>query len=81
VSVRVHALTLLLAALSPQAPGQQAPVKLLDGFDDISAWKAVASDNVKASLRQADGVRGKALCLDYDSTACQVMRWHAARCR
>jgi hypothetical protein len=66
VSVRVHALTLLLAALSPQAPGQQAPVKLLDGFDDISAWKAVASDNVKASLRQADGVRGKALCLDYD---------------
>jgi hypothetical protein len=66
VSVRVHALTLLLASLSPQAPGQQAPVKLLDGFDDISAWKAVASDNVKASLRQADGVRGKALCLDYD---------------
>jgi hypothetical protein len=65
VSVRIHAM-LLLAALSPQARGQEAPAKLLDAFDDMSAWKAVASDNVKASLRQVDGANGKALCLDYD---------------
>jgi hypothetical protein len=69
VNARVHAvvaLLALLAALPLQARGQDAMAKLLDGFDDLSAWKAVASDNVKASLRQADGASGKALCLDYD---------------
>jgi hypothetical protein len=40
--------------------------RLLDGFEDISAWKATASDSVSASLRQVDGAKGKALCLDYD---------------
>ncbi len=40
--------------------------RLLDGFEDIAAWKATASDSVSASLRQVDGEQGKALCLDYD---------------
>jgi len=40
--------------------------RVLDRFEDISAWKATASDSVKATLRQVDGASGKALCLDYD---------------
>ena len=63
---RVAMLLALLVALPLKVPGQEGTAKLLDGFDDISAWKAVASDNVKASLRRVDGASGKALCLDYD---------------
>ena len=55
---------MLLFVLAPVAHAQEA--RLLDGFDDISAWKATASDSVSASLRQIDGETGKALCLDYD---------------
>src|SRR5258706_1312678 len=44
------------------APGE----KLLDDFEDIGAWSGVASDEVKASLRQAPGASGQALCLDFD---------------
>lgn len=39
---------------------------MLDDFQDIGAWRAVASDSVSASLRQVEGSSGKALCLDYD---------------
>lgn len=42
------------------------PTQVLDSFEDITPWQASASDQVKASLRQVDGVQGKALCLDYD---------------
>ena len=42
------------------------PPRLLDGFDDPSLWRVVASDQVSASLRVAEGVDGRALCLDYD---------------
>ncbi|MEF9978800.1 MAG: discoidin domain-containing protein [Thermomonas sp.] len=48
----------------PAAHAQEA--RLLDGFDDLSAWNATASDSVSATLRQVDGAKGKALCLDYD---------------
>lgn len=41
-------------------------IKALDDFEDITPWKAVASDGVSASLRQVEGARGKGLCLDYD---------------
>ncbi|MDI1253228.1 discoidin domain-containing protein [Thermomonas sp.] len=53
---------LLLAASAAHA--QQS--RLLDGFEDMSAWRATASDSVSASLRQVDGEKGKGLCLDYD---------------
>jgi hypothetical protein len=56
----------MLSAAPAHAQQQPAPARLLDGFDDISAWKATASDSVSASLRQTDGASGKALCLDYD---------------
>jgi hypothetical protein len=44
----------------------QTGMQLLDDFEDISAWQAVASDSVTATLRQVDGADGRALCLDYD---------------
>lgn len=55
----------LLFALPFVASAQPGP-RALDSFDTIDNWKAVASDSVSASLRQSDGVQGKALCLDYD---------------
>ena len=42
------------------------PPRLLDGFDDASTWSVVASDQVYAALRPAEGIEGGALCLDYD---------------
>lgn len=53
---------LLLAAFSVDA--QHA--RLLDNFEDISAWQAIASDGVSARLRQVVGEKGKGLCMDYD---------------
>ncbi|HSD17149.1 MAG TPA: discoidin domain-containing protein [Thermomonas sp.] len=53
-----------LLFVAPVAAAQDAT--LLDAFDDISTWRATASDSVSATLRQVDGMRGKALCLDYD---------------
>ena len=40
--------------------------ELLDSFEDSRAWQVSASDQVKASLRQVEGVKGLAMCLDYD---------------
>lgn len=54
----------VLLTMATVAQAQES--RLLDGFEDISAWKATASDSVSASLRQVDGEKGKALCLDYD---------------
>lgn len=64
----VPVLAFVLAAVLVQPALAQAlpTTRILDGFDDISAWTAVASDSVSASLRQVDGPVGKALCLDYD---------------
>lgn len=60
---RVPALVVLAAVARPEAAAQ---ARLLDGFEDASAWTVVVSDQVSGSLRQADGVQGRALCLDYD---------------
>jgi hypothetical protein len=40
--------------------------RVLDSFDDIAPWKAVASDGVQASVHPAEGVGGRALRLDFD---------------
>lgn len=62
-----RAVSVLVVLLAQPAMAQALPSpRILDGFDDISAWQAVASDSVTASLRQVDGPVGKALCLDYD---------------
>ena len=55
---------LFIASLVPTASFAAAP--LLDNFDDVAAWSVVASDEVKASLRQATGTDGQALCMDFD---------------
>ena len=54
------------AAVTAPVLAADSEAKLLDGFENVDKWTALASDEVKASLRQVDGVDGKALCLDYD---------------
>jgi F5/8 type C domain len=55
----------VLASGSNSAEMRDQP-RLLDGFEDIGAWTAAASDGVKASARSAVGVHGRALRLDFD---------------
>ena len=58
---------LLLAALLPAMSLAASPGEvLLDDFEALAAWNVVASDDVKAAIRQAPGTSGKALCLDFD---------------
>ncbi|MDQ6628783.1 MAG: discoidin domain-containing protein [Pseudomonadota bacterium] len=44
----------------------QAEERVLDDFENPALWSITASDDVKASLHQADGSHGKALCIDFD---------------
>ncbi len=56
-----------LAAIGTgQAREHAGGARLLDGFDDAASWRVVTSDQVSGKLRQIDGARGNALCLDYD---------------
>lgn len=60
-------LGLLWSSLAIAAPPALPAPKVLDDFDDISAWKLVLSDQVSGSLRPVSGAGGgRALCLDYD---------------
>lgn len=56
---------LLLCMVVATAQAQDGP-RLLDDFSDASGWRVVASNQVSGSLRQVQGARGDALCLDYD---------------
>jgi hypothetical protein len=68
----LRALTILgvvLVAWGAPRPAHAAdapPERVLDAFDDVAAWKAAGSDGVHASVHPADGVRGRALRLDFD---------------
>lgn len=55
-----------LPVLFAAATGSAREGRVLDDFRSLDAWEALASDQVKAKLRQDDGPSGKALCLDYD---------------
>lgn len=55
----------LLSCATPAFAAQEG-VRILDDFSDASAWRVVTSNQVSGTLRAADGVDGKALCLDYD---------------
>ncbi|HLM53708.1 MAG TPA: hypothetical protein VK325_09030, partial [Pseudoxanthomonas sp.] len=57
-------LAVVLAAVLPTSTQNQR--QLLDDFGDARAWRMVASNQVSGALRQAQGVEGRALCLDYD---------------
>jgi hypothetical protein len=54
-------------AMLVRAHGADAsPERVLDRFDDIAAWAAIASDDVRASLHPAHGAHGPALRFDFD---------------
>lgn len=50
----------------PDAHASAPEPRLLDGFEDASPWRVVASDQVLGQLRTGAGAEGRALCLDYD---------------
>ncbi|MET0580762.1 MAG: discoidin domain-containing protein, partial [Pseudoxanthomonas sp.] len=62
---RLFLLAAFLCSISNSATAQEQP-RILDDFSDPSTWRVVTSNQVTATLRQAEGVQGKALCLDYD---------------
>jgi hypothetical protein len=43
-----------------------AEERVLDDFDSPAGWIVTATDDVKATLRSAEGADGKALCIDFD---------------
>ena len=51
---------------SAAAPDASGDVRILDDFDDPSAWTVVTSNQVTGSLRAVDVDGASALCLDYD---------------
>jgi hypothetical protein len=55
---------LALSMLGASARAQEA--RLLDSFDDISAWRADASDGLTVAAASAPGHDGAALRLDFD---------------
>ncbi|WP_199910547.1 discoidin domain-containing protein, partial [Xanthomonas fragariae] len=56
-----------MAAVASVAGVAQAQERMLDGFDDIGAWRLVVSNQVSGSLRPvATTSGGHALCLDYN---------------
>jgi hypothetical protein len=59
----ILACSLLAVACSRPAPETR---RLLDGFEDVTAWKAVASDGVQAAIAQVPGVAGGAMRLQFD---------------
>src|SRR5262245_56262324 len=63
-----RALALVLLAMTATAAGQapQLEIRYLDEMEDISPWKALASDGVSASVHSAKGVEGNALVLEFD---------------
>ena len=57
---------LIAATLFAMAAAVQAQDRVLDDFENPAAWTLSATDDVKASLRAADGPRGASLCIDFD---------------
>lgn len=57
------ALTFSIMAATPPPHND---LRILDEMDDVSAWKALASDGVTASVHAAPGLHGNALVLEYD---------------
>jgi hypothetical protein len=64
--VRAAMMIVSVALFGGAAHAQVVQERVLDAFDDLSAWSVVATDDVKAALRQAPGPNGNAACLDFD---------------
>ncbi|HJU23151.1 MAG TPA: discoidin domain-containing protein [Casimicrobiaceae bacterium] len=62
------ALSLAIASVFPSAHAEQpsAQTRILDRFDDIAPWKAIASDGVTASLSRVFIAKRPAMELDFD---------------
>lgn len=55
---------ILMTVAATQSP--QIEVRMLDELDDITPWRALASDGVSASVHGAKGMQGGALLLEFD---------------
>ena len=54
-------------AIAPCVLAAETGLRVIDRFDDASAWTALASDQVTSALHSIDdGDCGKGLCLDFD---------------
>jgi hypothetical protein len=68
----LHVLTVLPLVLAAWAgprtvtATETASARVLDAFDDLTPWSAVASDGAQASVHPADGIGGGGLRLDFD---------------
>jgi hypothetical protein len=60
------AFVLLLAASLAHAQPPSPDTRILDRFDDVAAWKAVASDGVSASIARVIEAKRPAMRLDFD---------------
>lgn len=58
-------LAVFLGSIAITARAQEKP-RILDDFSNPATWRVVTSNQVSGSLRTVEGVKGKALCLDYD---------------
>jgi len=56
-------LLLLIASTASAAPGDR---RVVDSFEDVSAWSSHPADGVKLDIAQGDGVHGRALELRFD---------------
>ena len=54
------------ATIAASLAQAQPPARILDRFDDVAAWSAVASDGVSASVHAVVDVKRPALRLDFD---------------
>jgi hypothetical protein len=60
-------LALMVWGMARPAHAADAPsARVLDAFEDIAPWRAGGSDDVRASVHPAEGVRGQSLRLDFD---------------
>ena len=63
---RLFAIVVVWMAVVAPHGVQASQERVLDSFDDIAPWGAIASDDVQASVHSASGVHGPALRLDFD---------------
>src|SRR5690348_12457788 len=56
--------TIVFILMCAGAAAQTEPMRVLDTFDDLTAWKVSGSDEVKTRMRPA--ADGSGLCMDYD---------------
>ena len=66
--MKLFAVAIVVAwiTLIPAYGAHASQDRVLDSFDDIAPWAAIGSDDVQASVHQAQSAHGGALRLDFD---------------